>query len=207
MDGRADGRVPCAPDGWCVWGACVSVGKSDGDMAAGLSECVSSSLTHCTARPHTPPAPCDIMHRPHVTPAPTPCSPQAKRITVTKDDTIVLHGAGAKSDIASRCEMIRAAMDATTSDYDRWGQGWRAGAAGRRRAMAEGLGREWKLKTGLRGRAGRVEYYLRSRGGVGAYHGSGTCPHNLNPTRTRTPPTWPVRSCRSGWPSCLAAWR
>ncbi|PNW83157.1 hypothetical protein CHLRE_06g309100v5 [Chlamydomonas reinhardtii] len=43
----------------------------------------------------------------------------AKRITVTKDDTIVLHGAGAKSDIASRCEMIRAAMDATTSDYDR----------------------------------------------------------------------------------------
>ncbi|KAG2436092.1 hypothetical protein HYH02_011603 [Chlamydomonas schloesseri] len=43
----------------------------------------------------------------------------AKRITVTKDDTIILHGAGAKADIASRCEMIRAAMDTTTSDYDR----------------------------------------------------------------------------------------
>ncbi|KAG2426300.1 hypothetical protein HXX76_013057 [Chlamydomonas incerta] len=43
----------------------------------------------------------------------------AKRITVTKDDTIVLHGAGSKADIASRCEMIRAAMDTTTSDYDR----------------------------------------------------------------------------------------
>ncbi len=38
---------------------------------------------------------------------------------MTKDDTIVLHGAGAKQDIAARCEMIRSAMDATTSDYDR----------------------------------------------------------------------------------------
>ncbi|KAG2483580.1 hypothetical protein HYH03_017587 [Edaphochlamys debaryana] len=44
---------------------------------------------------------------------------QAKRITVTKDDTIILHGAGAKQDIAARCEMIRSAMDTTTSDYDR----------------------------------------------------------------------------------------
>ncbi|GIL65546.1 hypothetical protein Vafri_19298 [Volvox africanus] len=44
---------------------------------------------------------------------------QAKRITVTKDDTIILHGAGSKADIASRCEMIRSAMEATTSDYDR----------------------------------------------------------------------------------------
>ncbi|EFJ52217.1 hypothetical protein VOLCADRAFT_79395 [Volvox carteri f. nagariensis] len=44
---------------------------------------------------------------------------QAKRITVTKDDTIILHGAGSKADIASRCEMIRSAMDTTTSDYDR----------------------------------------------------------------------------------------
>ncbi|GIL83082.1 hypothetical protein Vretimale_11474 [Volvox reticuliferus] len=44
---------------------------------------------------------------------------QAKRITVTKDDTIILHGAGSKADIASRCEMIRSAMETTTSDYDR----------------------------------------------------------------------------------------
>ncbi|KXZ54554.1 hypothetical protein GPECTOR_4g619 [Gonium pectorale] len=44
---------------------------------------------------------------------------QAKRITVTKDDTIVLHGGGSKEDIAARCEMIRSAMDTTTSDYDR----------------------------------------------------------------------------------------
>ncbi|KXZ54556.1 hypothetical protein GPECTOR_4g621 [Gonium pectorale] len=43
---------------------------------------------------------------------------QAKRITVTKDDTIVLHGGGSKEDIAARCEMIRPAMDTTTSDYD-----------------------------------------------------------------------------------------
>ncbi|GLC33441.1 Mitochondrial chaperonin 60 [Pleodorina starrii] len=44
---------------------------------------------------------------------------QAKRITVTKDDTIILHGAGSKTDIASRCEMIRSAMETSTSDYDR----------------------------------------------------------------------------------------
>ncbi|GFR49009.1 hypothetical protein Agub_g11030 [Astrephomene gubernaculifera] len=43
----------------------------------------------------------------------------AKRITVTKDDTIILHGAGSKEDIAARCETIRSAMEASSSDYDR----------------------------------------------------------------------------------------
>eukprot|EP00955_Chlamydomonas_euryale_P103326 365480-Chlamydomonas_euryale.AAC.15 len=47
----------------------------------------------------------------------------AKRVTLTKDDTIVLHGAGGRDSIKERCEMIRQAMDTTTSDYDRcvWG--------------------------------------------------------------------------------------
>lgn len=43
----------------------------------------------------------------------------AKKVTITKDDTILLHGAGAKQDIAARCEQIREAAEATTSDYDR----------------------------------------------------------------------------------------
>ncbi len=42
---------------------------------------------------------------------------------MTKDDTILLHGAGEKSSIQGRCDQIRAAIDATTSDYDRWGVG------------------------------------------------------------------------------------
>jgi chaperonin GroEL len=42
------------------------------------------------------------------------------QITVTKDDTIILHGGGQSADIADRCEQIRQAMSTTTSDYDRW---------------------------------------------------------------------------------------
>jgi chaperonin GroEL len=43
----------------------------------------------------------------------------AKKVTLTKDDTIVLHGGGEKSSITERCDMIRQAIDTTTSDYDR----------------------------------------------------------------------------------------
>lgn len=42
-------------------------------------------------------------------------------MTVTKDDTILLHGAGDRSGIQARCDQIKAALEATTSDYDRWG--------------------------------------------------------------------------------------
>lgn len=38
---------------------------------------------------------------------------------MTKDDTILLHGGGEKSSIQARCDQIRAALEATTSDYDR----------------------------------------------------------------------------------------
>ncbi|KAJ7714572.1 chaperonin Cpn60/TCP-1 family [Mycena maculata] len=41
-------------------------------------------------------------------------------ITITKDDTIVLNGEGAKDAIAARCEQLRALVgDITTSDFDR----------------------------------------------------------------------------------------
>lgn len=43
----------------------------------------------------------------------------ARKVTITKDDTIILHGGGEKAGIESRCEQIRQAMEATTSDYDR----------------------------------------------------------------------------------------
>lgn len=41
-------------------------------------------------------------------------------VTITKEDTILLNGAGEKTLIQERCEQIRSAMsDAATSDYDR----------------------------------------------------------------------------------------
>jgi chaperonin GroEL len=44
---------------------------------------------------------------------------QAKRITIDKDDTIIIDGAGTKKDIQGRCAEIRNQVENTTSDYDR----------------------------------------------------------------------------------------
>ena len=44
---------------------------------------------------------------------------RAKRIEITKDNTTIIKGAGSKKDIMGRCEQIRRAIEATTSDYDR----------------------------------------------------------------------------------------
>ena len=43
----------------------------------------------------------------------------AKRITVDRDDTTIVDGAGSKEDIQGRIQEIRVAIDKTTSDYDR----------------------------------------------------------------------------------------
>ena len=42
-----------------------------------------------------------------------------KRASVTKEETTIVDGAGAKADIKGRCEQIRAQIETTTSDYDR----------------------------------------------------------------------------------------
>jgi chaperonin GroEL len=44
---------------------------------------------------------------------------RAKRITVDKDNTTVVDGAGDKDDIGARVKQIRAQIEETTSDYDR----------------------------------------------------------------------------------------
>jgi len=44
---------------------------------------------------------------------------QAKRITVDKDNTTIVDGAGDKDDIEARVKQIRVQIDETTSDYDR----------------------------------------------------------------------------------------
>merc|ERR1712115_370477 len=42
-----------------------------------------------------------------------------KRVKVTKNDTIVLDGAGEASGITERCELIRSSIETTKSDYER----------------------------------------------------------------------------------------
>jgi chaperonin GroEL len=44
---------------------------------------------------------------------------RAKKITVTKEETTVVQGAGRNEDVQKRIEQIRKAIETTTSDYDR----------------------------------------------------------------------------------------
>jgi chaperonin GroEL len=44
---------------------------------------------------------------------------RAKKVSIDKDNTTVVGGAGKKADIEARCGQIRAQIETTTSDYDR----------------------------------------------------------------------------------------
>ncbi len=44
---------------------------------------------------------------------------RAKKITVTKDNSTIVQGAGKKEDVSKRIDQIRKGIEATTSDYDR----------------------------------------------------------------------------------------
>ena len=43
----------------------------------------------------------------------------AKTVTITKDDTTIVDGAGDKADIEARCAQIKAQIESASSDYDR----------------------------------------------------------------------------------------
>ena len=43
----------------------------------------------------------------------------AEKVTITKENTTIVGGAGSKEDIAARAEMIRKQIDLTTSEYDK----------------------------------------------------------------------------------------
>lgn len=43
----------------------------------------------------------------------------AKKITISKDDTIVMGGAGQKKAITERCDILRESIEAATSTYDK----------------------------------------------------------------------------------------
>ncbi|KAG9160545.1 hypothetical protein Leryth_025307 [Lithospermum erythrorhizon] len=42
-----------------------------------------------------------------------------KKVTITKDDTVILDGAGDKKSIEERCEQLRSGIEMSTSDYDK----------------------------------------------------------------------------------------
>ena len=44
---------------------------------------------------------------------------RAKKVVIDKDNTTIVHGAGAKADITARVSQIKAQIEETTSDYDR----------------------------------------------------------------------------------------
>ncbi len=43
----------------------------------------------------------------------------SKRVEITKEETTIIDGTGAKEEIEARCNQIRAQADETSSDYDR----------------------------------------------------------------------------------------
>src|SRR5210317_491490 len=43
----------------------------------------------------------------------------AKKVSIDKDNTTIVEGAGSKDDIGARCNQIRAQIEETTSDYDK----------------------------------------------------------------------------------------
>ncbi|MDR2464134.1 MAG: chaperonin GroEL [Holosporales bacterium] len=44
---------------------------------------------------------------------------KAKRVTITKEDTTIVEGAGSSADIEARCGQIRVQIEESTSDYDK----------------------------------------------------------------------------------------
>jgi chaperonin GroEL len=43
----------------------------------------------------------------------------AKKVIITKDDTIIMGGAGGKNEVTERVDTIREQIDGTTSEYDK----------------------------------------------------------------------------------------
>merc|ERR1719232_1812287 len=44
---------------------------------------------------------------------------KCKKLTVTKNDTVILDGSGETSSIQERCDLIRSSIESTKSDYER----------------------------------------------------------------------------------------
>ncbi len=44
---------------------------------------------------------------------------RAKKVTIEKENTTIINGAGKKADIEARINQIKAQIEETTSDYDK----------------------------------------------------------------------------------------
>jgi chaperonin GroEL len=44
---------------------------------------------------------------------------RAKKVSVSKDDTLIMHGAGSKEALQERCDMIREMIESTSSEYEK----------------------------------------------------------------------------------------
>ena len=63
---------------------------------------------------------------------------RAKKVTIDKEDTTIVDGAGKKADIEARIKQIKAQIEDTTSDYDKEKLQERLGEACRRRRRHQG---------------------------------------------------------------------
>ena len=63
---------------------------------------------------------------------------RAKKVSITKDDTTIVDGAGKKADIEARMAQISQQIEDTTSDYDKREAAGAAGQARRRRRRDQG---------------------------------------------------------------------
>mgnify|MGYP003701689187 FL=1 len=97
----------------------------------------------------------------------------AKRVTIDKDNTVIVEGAGKKSDVDGRCQQIRRQIEDSTSDYDREKLEERlARLAGAVAVINVGAATE----TGRKGRKARVGAALpatRAAGAEGVVAGGG----------------------------------
>ena len=100
---------------------------------------------------------------------------KAKRVTVDKDNTTIIDGAGKPKDIEGRIKQLRAQIEETTSDYDREKLQERLGEARRRRGGDQGR----------RGHRDRNEGEEGSRRGRAACHSRGSRGRNRSRRRRR----------------------
>ena len=86
----------------------------------------------------------------------------ARRVVVSKDDTVIVDGGGSKGAVDNRVKQLRAEIEATDSDWDREKLAGAAGQAGRRRRRHQGRGCH---RDGAQGAQGKRRG--RCRGGQG----------------------------------------
>ena len=76
---------------------------------------------------------------------------RAKKVSIDKDNTTIVDGAGKKADIEARVKQIKAQIEETTSDYDKREAAGAAGEARRRRGRHQGRRRHRDRGEGAQG--------------------------------------------------------